>query len=81
MSESNGIIERRPAITPSDDAAVKISATDGIRVNTSGIVRMTDPRGNTEDTYLLGGVDYPYAVVKVYLTGTTATGIAALYYA
>jgi len=79
MSEANGVIERWPTVIPDDDK--KIPVTDSVHVNTSGFLHFIDVKGNDCTRYVLAGVQYDWAIVKIFNTGTTATGIAAGYFA
>jgi len=79
MSEANGVIERWTTPTPNDNE--NIPKTDAIHVNVSGDFHFLDNFGNDRTIYLLAGVDYFYAVKRVFNTGTTANGIHAGYFA
>lgn len=65
------------AVTPSDTADLP-SASRGINVATSGIVKITTVGGTTGAIYVVAGVVFPVRVTRVWATGTTATGIMAL---
>jgi hypothetical protein len=67
------------AVTPADDTDLS-SECDGIHVNGSGNVKFTSPSGQTSTIYLLAGVGYRYPAKRIHETGTSATGIHALYY-
>lgn len=71
-------VGRMVSVTPSDTA--RIEPTIGLAVNADGNVNvlcvgMTTPVVRA----VLAGVDYPWRVVAVYASSTTATGITALY--
>jgi len=70
------LVENCAEITPSD--TVDIDVTSGIRVNVTGNVQMIFWGGATVTLLLVGGIDYPYRVTRVYATDTTATGIYRL---
>ena len=56
-----------------------ITPSRGIRVNVAGNVNMTFVDGTTATLALNAGQDYQYSVKSVAASGTTATGIFALY--
>jgi hypothetical protein len=78
MSDLNGTVERIVPVTPSDASGIPTS--DGVHVNASGDLRFLDRKKQERTLYLLAGVPYPYRVSKVFATGTTATGVHALYF-
>jgi hypothetical protein len=63
-----------------DDDNDLSSPCAGIHVNASGNVKFTSPSGKTETLYLLAGVGYRYPAKRIFNTGTSATGVHALYY-
>lgn len=71
------------AITPDDDNDLALT-TRAINVAVSGAVRVTtlgtpeDP-GDTITLYIAAGIAFPIRAVRIYATGTTATGIVGLY--
>lgn len=66
------------AITPSDSG--NIQTTRGIYVGTSGNVKVDMAYGTTVTfTNLMAGLVYPFQVTRVYSTGTTASGLVAVY--
>jgi hypothetical protein len=71
-------VGRMVAVTPSDTA--RIQPTIGLSVYEDGDVSVLCV-GNDAPVVraVLAGVDYPWRVKAVYATGTTATGIVALY--
>ena len=78
MSKHRQTIAKPLAITPSD--STDIAKSDGIHVNGSGNVKFNDAYGNTVTLYMLAGVSYPYEATRIFATGTSATGIHALYF-
>lgn len=76
---------RRPAdppvtvfdITPNDGADLPQS-TIALNVATPGTVRVTTVDGSTSDVEIRAGESFPLRVKRVWLTGTTATGIRGL---
>lgn len=71
-------IGRAVAVTPSDTD--RFAATIGLSCNVDGNVNVLFV-GNAAPVVraILAGVDYPWRVVAVYSTNTTATGIVASY--
>ena len=69
----------RVAVTPSDTVDLPDGPCRGIHCNVAGDVKMTDLAGNAVVMTLLAGVPYAYACTRIWSTGTTATGIRALY--
>lgn len=71
-------IYRAEAVTPSDAAAIE--QTRGLYVGASGDVAVDMASGDTVTfAGLAAGIVHPLQVTRVYATGTTATGIVALY--
>lgn len=66
------------AITPDDDAQPMPIPTRGLAVNTEGLVMVTMMGGQKADIFIAPGAPMPLRVVKVWETGTTATGIRGL---
>lgn len=71
-------VGRMAAVTKSD--TTRFEATIGLSCNGAGDVNVlcvgdTSPVVRT----ILAGVDYPWRVIAVYSTSTTATGIVAMY--
>jgi|GEM_PF-4816434 len=71
-------VGRMVLITPSDTA--QFEPTVGLSVNVDGNVNvqcvgMDSPVVRA----VVAGVDYPWRVIAVYASGTSATGIVALY--
>ena len=64
-------------ITP-DDAADLPQVVTGLNVETPGLLRVTTKDGNTGSVYVAAGHVFPLRTVKVWATGTTATGIRGL---
>lgn len=66
------------SITPSDANAIQ--KTKGIYVGASGDLRVEMAGGGVVTFVdLAAGVVHPLQVIRVYATGTTATGIVGLY--
>jgi len=64
-------------VTPDDDNDISTRPTDGIRVNATGTVKLTWESGRTGTYLMLGGVDYYWAIKRVWSTDTDANVIAA----
>lgn len=66
-------------ITPSDSATIRV--TRGLYVGVSGDVYVDFERGGTNVKLgsFAAGISQGFQVTKIYSTGTTATGIVALY--
>ncbi|MEO1606441.1 MAG: hypothetical protein AAFU34_14070 [Pseudomonadota bacterium] len=85
MSDAFGTRHRRPAdpatavfdITP-DDATDLVHATTALNVATPGTVRVTTVDGSVADVMIHPGAAFPIRATRVWLTGTTATGIRGL---
>jgi hypothetical protein len=67
------------AITPADGTDLPNGACRGLHANVAGAVKVSDMYGNTPTLTVTAGVPIPYAVKRVWATGTTATGLFALY--
>jgi len=61
-----------------DDAADLAQTTTALNVATPGTVRITTVDGATADVSVHPGQAFPVQVRRVWLTGTTATGIRGL---
>jgi hypothetical protein len=81
MSDVTRTIPRIVKVTPSDSDKLT-KASDGIRANEDGIVRVrTRKSSGPVDLYLLAGLDYAYEIEQVFDTGTTNEGdVHVLYY-
>ncbi len=66
------------AVTPSDDQDLA-TVSRGINVAGEGAVRITTARGETAAVHVAAGIVFPIRARKIWATGTTATGIVALY--
>lgn len=66
------------AVTPNDTA--RFAVTVGLSCNVAGDVNVL-LAGNTTPVVrtILAGVDYPWRVIGVYVTSTTATGVVVSY--
>jgi hypothetical protein len=86
MSNAFGTRHRRPTdpavsvfdITPSDTIDLG-QVTTALNVATPGTVRVTSVDGSVSDVTVHPGAAFPIQVTRVWLTGTTATGIRGLY--
>jgi hypothetical protein len=65
------------AITP-DDSADLPWITRAVAVSGSGMLRVTTVDGSEGQIFVAAGVPFPIRLRRVWLTGTTATGIVAL---
>lgn len=71
-------IRHAVSVTPSDTG--EFGSTSGIYIGGAGTAIVTTSAGDTVIlTGLLAGTIYPFSITAVKLTGTTATGIMALY--
>ena len=66
------------AVIPNDTQSLQ-EVTVGLNVATLGQVRVTTKDGSIADLTISAGTPFPIRVSKVWQTGTTATGIVALY--
>jgi len=66
------------AVTP-DDAADLAVASRALNVAGSGSVRLTTTGGSTGTVYVSAGAAFPVRARRVWATGTTATGIVAMW--
>ena len=64
-------------VVPSDTQNLQ-HATRAINVSGAGVVRVTTTGGEVADVFLAAGVAFPLRAVRVWSTGTTATGIRGL---
>jgi hypothetical protein len=65
-------------VTPDDGADLQ-TASRALNVAQSGFVRITTVEGQTASVHIAAGIAFPVRVTRVWQTGTTATGIVALY--
>lgn len=65
-------------IVPSDTTDIA-HITKALNAATAGTVRITTERGAVTDIFLAAGVVFPLRVRRVWATGTSATGLRALY--
>lgn len=66
-------------VTASDSTDLPDGPCRGFHVNVAGDVCFIDLSGNTVTLTVTAGAPLPYAVSRIKSTGTTATGIFALY--
>ena len=66
------------AVTPADDTDLPGGVCRSLLLGAAGAVKITDASGNTTTPTMPAGYN-PIQVVRVWSTGTTATGIHALY--
>lgn len=66
------------AVTPSDSTDLP-HVSRGLNVAQSGTVRVTTLGGTTADITIVAGIVMPLRVARVWASGTTATGIVALF--
>jgi hypothetical protein len=67
-------------VTPNDGANLTgPGVTRGICVSVGGTLKVTYSDGTTQSLTVPAGVLPMYGVVKVFATGTAATGISAIY--
>lgn len=78
MAVNDGPAVGAAAVTPSDSA--RIAETRGLYLGAAGDVKVEMADGTIVMlTALAAGVLHPLRVRRVYSTGTTATGIVAIY--
>lgn len=65
-------------ISPDDGADLPVT-TRGLNVAGSGDVRLTTLDGDTLTLHIAAGSVFPIRAVRVFATGTTATGIVGLW--
>lgn len=65
-------------VTPSDGSDLP-QASRALNVTTDGTIRLTTVGGTTATVYVAAGIAFPVRVTRVWQTGTSATGIVALY--
>ena len=66
------------AVTPSDTVDIKPGSI-GLNIGASGVVAVVFAAGTDAVALTVSAGDSPYEVSRVMATGTTATGIVALY--
>ena len=77
---SQDVAKACAAVTPADGADLSVKPTRGLMVGADGDVSVIFMGDTSAVTLTLkAGVVYPFAVNRVRSTGTTATGIKALY--
>lgn len=64
-------------VSPNDNQDMPTSCR-ALNVATDGLVRVTLVGGTTGTVFIAAGVTFPLRAKRVWATGTTATGIAAL---
>ena len=80
ISMAGSLASKVYAVTPSDTVDLVTGATGGLYVGVSGAVSLITAGGTTVVfTALTGGIIHPISVIRVMATGTTATGILAVY--
>lgn len=67
------------AVTPSDDTDLPEGTTRAIHVGTAGTVAVMDMNGKVATLTSLDAQYHPVRVRRILATGTTATGIVAMY--
>ena len=65
-------------VTPSDTADLAY-VTRALNVASNGTVRVTTKDGDTATVTVAAGIPFPVRVRRVWSTGTTATGIVAMF--
>lgn len=81
MATKTSPIQGGAAVTPDDDADLPRAPTRGLMVTVAGNVSVLFPgtEGAVTLPALAVGIVHPFEVRRVRSTGTTATGIVALY--
>lgn len=71
---------RSEAITPHDSTNIPGGLCDSIYVGTGGTIAVVDSRGTvTSFTNVQTGSELPVRALRINSTGTTASGLVALY--
>lgn len=65
-------------IAPSDSSDLPF-VSRAINVATAGAVRVTTREGDTGTVFVAAGIAFPLRAARIWATGTTATGIVALF--
>nr|WP_255596879.1 hypothetical protein [Cognatishimia sp. MH4019] len=65
-------------ITPDDGQSLP-TATRALNVATTGYVAVTTVDGDTLTLHIAAGSAFPIRAIKIFATGTTATGIVGLW--
>jgi hypothetical protein len=80
MNNSTSASEYLATVTPNDSTDLPFGQPRGIYVGVTGDVVVRDNGGNNVTlTAMLAGVVHPIAARRILSTGTTATGIVAIY--
>lgn len=74
----NTLVTQRELITPSDTEDMQKQGAVMLYIGTGGNIKYSQPNGNIITETLTAGYHY-IPMVRVYATGTTATGLYALY--
>ncbi len=85
MPSTSSLRHRRPSdpavtifeITPNDNVDLN-QVTSGLNVATPGTVRLTTLDGSVSDVTIHPGQSFPVQARRIWLTGTTATGLRGL---
>lgn len=62
-----------------DDGIDLAHASRALNVAGAGAIRVTTVGGTTATVHVAAGIPFPVRATRIWATGTTATGIAALY--
>jgi hypothetical protein len=65
------------AVTP-DDGSDLPWITRAVSVEVPGVLRVTTADGSEGEIFVTAGMPFPIRIRRVWMTGTTATGIVAL---
>ena len=65
-------------VTPNDTSDLT-SVSRALNVSGDGTVRVTTLDGTTATVYIAAGITFPLRVTRVWQTGTTASGIVAMW--
>ena len=78
-ADTTVVVSGSAAVTKSDSEELTY-VSRGLYIGTGGTLKVTFEDGSVgEFTGILGGTVYPFAVRKVWATGTGSSGIVALY--
>ena len=69
---------RISAVVPSDSNDLPF-VSRALNVATAGAIRVTTRDGDTGTVFVAAGIAFPLRAARIWATGTTATGIVAMF--
>jgi hypothetical protein len=66
------------AVTPSDSTDLAY-VSRAVNVAASGLVKLTTVTGDVATVQIAAGIAFPVRAARIWATGTTATGIVAMF--